>query len=136
VPNETETNGVREDYRPPTDREREILEMLLSVETPGVEELRAQVPSIQVARWICGCASFNIEVDRTAAPRSEITGNPAIEAETKQRDDPLLAFDLLLWVDDGWLAGVEIVDFVDRHGDQSPDEIPPAEEWEPPRVRP
>lgn len=129
-----QANEVREDYRPPTDRERQILEMLLTVEMPGIEELRAQVPFVQVARWNCGCASFNIEVDRNAAPRSAITRGPAIDAETKERADYLSAFDLILWVEDGWLAGVEIVDYVDRHGDQSPDEIPPPEKWEPPHV--
>lgn len=126
-------NEVREDYRPPTSREREILEMLLSVEMPGIEELRAQVPSARVARWNCGCASFNIEVDRSAVPRSEITRNPAIDAQSKQREDPLTAFDLLVWVEDGWLAGVEIVDYVERHGEDSPDEIPPPVDWQPPR---
>jgi len=38
------SENVREDYKPLTDREREILDMLLSVETPGIIELRAQVP--------------------------------------------------------------------------------------------
>jgi hypothetical protein len=61
-----QANEVREDYRPPTDRERQILEMLLSVETPGRDELRAQMPSMKVARWSCGCASFSVEVDRNA----------------------------------------------------------------------
>jgi len=40
-----------------------------------------------------------------------------------------------LWVDDGWLAAVEIVDYVDRHGDESPDEIPPPDAWDAPRAR-
>jgi hypothetical protein len=44
-------------------------------------------------------------------------------------------FDLLLWVEDGWLAGVEIVDYVELHGDESPDEIPPAEAWNEPQAR-
>ena len=95
-----------------------------------MEELRAQVPHIRVARWSCGCASFNVEVDRTIAPRSQVTNRPAVEAFSKQHDDPAKAFDLLLWVEDGWLSGVEIVDYVDRHGDESPDEIPPPEEWQ------
>ena len=38
--------NVREDYRPLTGREREILQMLLSVEAPGMNELRAQVPHV------------------------------------------------------------------------------------------
>jgi hypothetical protein len=127
--------GVREEYRTLTGREREILEMLLSVEVPGIHELRAQVPYAQAARWACGCASFNLTVDRERAPRSSITARPAIEATTRVRDDVMRTFELLLWVDDGWLDGVEIVDFVDRHGDDSPDEIPPPDLWDPPHAR-
>jgi hypothetical protein len=126
---------VREDYRQPTARERAILELLLSVETPGIEELRTQLPHVRVARWNCGCASFNVEVDRTLASPSQITNRPAVEAFSKQRDDPQKVFELLLWVTDGWLSGVEIVDYVDRHGDESPDEIPPPEDWQEPTVR-
>ncbi len=132
---ERQPSGVREDHRPLTEREREILEMLLSVETSGIEELRAQVPHVQAARWSCGCASFDLKVDRERAPRSSITASPAVEAVTKERDDVNAAFDLLLWIDDGWLAGVEIVDYVDRHGDDSPDEIPPLEAWAKPHIR-
>jgi hypothetical protein len=126
---------VREDFRVPTDREREILELLLSVEMDGIEELRAQMPFARVARWDCGCSSFSIEVDRTSAPQSSITRSPAVEAITWEREDVNAAFDLLLWVDDGWLAGVEIVDYVDLHGLESPREIPPPEDWLPPSVR-
>jgi hypothetical protein len=61
--------------------------------------------------------------------------SPAVEAFSKQRDDPQKAFELLLWGTDGWLSGVEIVDYVDRHGDESPDEIPTPEDWQEPTVR-
>lgn len=123
---------VREDFRPLTDREREILEFLLSVEVPGIEELRQQVPFARAARWDCGCASFDLIVDRERAPRSAITASAAVEAYSKARNDPNKAFDLLLWVDDGWLAGVEIVD-VDQHGDDSPEEIPARDYWDEPQ---
>jgi hypothetical protein len=106
--------------------------MLLSIEMPGIDELRAQVPHVRVARWSCGCASFEIEVDRTLAPRSEVTKRPAIEAVSRQHEDRAKTFDLLLWVEDGWLSSVEIVDYVDKHGDESPDEIPPPGEWQEP----
>jgi hypothetical protein len=125
-------NGVREDFRPLTERERAILEMLLSVEIAGIEQLRAQVPYVQAARWSCGCASFNLAVDRQRAPRSSITASVPVEAHTIERDDVNGAFELLLWVGQGWLAGVEIVDYVDRHGEESPDEIPPPEAWSEP----
>lgn len=62
---------VREDFRPLSDREREILELLLSVELPGIEELREQVAFARAARWDCGCASFDVIVDRERAPRRQ-----------------------------------------------------------------
>ena len=127
--------GVREDYRALTDREREILEMLLSVEAPGIAELRAQVPYVEAARWNCGCASFNLKVDRERAARSSIVARPAVQALSRERDEVNGTFDLLLWVDDGWLDGVEIVDYVDRHGDESPDVMPPPDAWAAPSVR-
>jgi hypothetical protein len=128
-------SGVREEYRPLTEREREIVAMLLTFDAPGIEALRSQVPHARAARWGCGCASFDFQVDRKHAPRSSITTSPAIEAVTKERDDVAAAFDLLLWIDDGWLAGVEIVDYVERHGDESPDEIPPPGAWNEPSLR-
>jgi hypothetical protein len=128
-------DGVREEFRPPTDREREILDLLLSVEEVGIAELRDQAAFARVARWSCGCASFNVVVDRERAPRSVITASPAVEALSTERDDPDKAFDLLLWVKDGWLAGVEIVDYVARHGEESPKEIPPREYWGNPQIR-
>jgi hypothetical protein len=126
---------VREAFRELTTRERAILEMLLAVEAPGIRELRAQVPYASAARWGCGCASFDVRVDRQRAPRSSVAASPAIEATTVERENHSKTFDLLLWVDDGWLSGVEIVDYVDRHGDESPDEIPPPEAWNDPRFR-
>jgi hypothetical protein len=42
-------------------------------------------------------------------------------------------FDLLLWVDEGWQSGTEIVDYLGRHED-SPDAIPPPSEFDPPRA--
>jgi hypothetical protein len=127
--------GVREPFRPLTERERKILDFLLAVEGSGMGDLRSQVPYASAARWDCGCASFEIEVDRKRAPRSTITTSPAIEATTLEREDSSKTFDVLLWVDDGWLSGVEIVDYVDQHGDESPDEIPPPEAWNEPRPR-
>jgi hypothetical protein len=127
--------GVREEFRPLTQREREILEMLLAVDADGIEELREQARHAQAARWSCGCASFDLVVDRERSPRSSLAARPAVEASSKERDDVSRSFDLLLWVDDGWLSGVEIVDYVFWHGDESPDEIPPREAWNEPETR-
>lgn len=71
---------VREDFPKLTDREREILQLLLSAELPGIEELREQVAYARAARWNCGCASFDVVVDRERARRSSITASPAVLA--------------------------------------------------------
>jgi len=107
---------VREEFRSLTDREREILDLLLSVDIPGIELLREQAASARAARWNCGCASFNLIVDRERVSRSIITASLVVEAYSMERSDSDNAFDLLLWVEDGWLSGVEIVDYVERHG--------------------
>jgi hypothetical protein len=130
----SDEDNVREEYRPLTKREREILELLLSVDAEGIEELRAQVPHALGARWNCGCASFNLIVDKARAPRSTVTRSPLSEAESMERDDPDHYFELLLWVNDGWLSGVEIVDYVEQHGVQSPQEIPPLDHWKAPHL--
>jgi len=132
---ETKENGANEPARPLTAREREILDFLLSVETAGIEELRQQADHARVVPWSCGCASIDISVDQGAAPTpSAIAISPAIESQTKQKDDLELFFELLLWVDNGFLSGVEIVDYSETHGGASR-VFPPASDFDPPRVR-
>jgi hypothetical protein len=119
-------------YRPLTPREREVLDFLLSVETPGVEELRRQADFALARSWDSGCASIDLIVDQERGPRSSITRRPAIEATSKEREDPERIFDLLLWVDDGWLSGIEMVEYgFDRHED-APDVFPEPSDFEPP----
>jgi hypothetical protein len=126
--------NVREPYRPLTKREREILELLLTVDVEGIEQLREQVPHVLGARWNCGCASFNLIVDKSKASPSTITKSPLSEASSREHDDPDRYDELLLWVTEGWLSGVEIVDYVEQHGEQSPQEIPPPDYWDAPRL--
>lgn len=119
-------------YRLLTPREREVLDFLLSIETPGVEELRQQADFTLARSWDCGCASIDLIVDQERGPRSSIAKRPAIEAASKEREDPERIFDLLLWVDDGWLSGMEMVEYgFDRHED-APDTFPEPSDFEPP----
>jgi hypothetical protein len=129
----SDEDNVREPYRALTEREREILELLLTVEFEGIEGLRRQVPHARGARWNCGCASFNLKVDQTKALRSTVTKSPLSEASSRDRVAPRY-YELLLWITDGWLSGVEIVDYVEQHGEQSPKEIPPLDHWDAPRL--
>jgi hypothetical protein len=78
---------------------------------------------------------LNLRVDRDRARRSSLTASLAVEAMRRERDDVNGAFDLLLWSISGWLSGVEIVDLVDRHGEDSPAEIPPPGLWDAPHAR-
>ena len=117
-------------------REREILDFMLGgVAGIGIDALRKQASVALAKSWECGCASIDLLVDREAAPPSSITARPAIEAASNERQDPLRVFDLLLWVEDGWLSGIEIVEYgFERHED-SPDEFPPASDFAPPVFR-
>jgi hypothetical protein len=125
---------VTNDFRPLTPREREILDYLLSVETPGVSELRQQAEVVLARPWTCGCASIDLAVDRTGARSSPITGRPAIEAQSKEREDPKGILDLLLWVEDGWLSGIELVAYgFERHEDANV--FPPPADFGPPGIR-
>jgi hypothetical protein len=120
--------------RPLTAREREILDFLLSAEVPGVRELREQAATALAVPWDCGCASIDLTVDRTGTRASRVAGRPAIEAASKERGVPEQTFDLLLWVDDGWLSGVEIVDYGESHGAHSAT-FPPPEHFGSPEAR-
>jgi Cysteine-rich CPCC len=120
--------------RPLSPREREILEFLLSVEVPGITELRQQVDHALAVPWKCGCASIDLIVDRETAPASSIAANPAIETTTTEKDDPERYFDLLVWVEAGFLSGLEIVDYGESHGAASA-VFPPPADFDPPRAR-
>lgn len=127
--------NVREAYRALTERERDTLDLLLSVDAEGIDELREQALHVQAARWDCGCASFNLSVDKEKAPCSTLRNSPLSEASPKEElSDADQHYELLLWVTEGWLSGVEMVDYVERHGEQSPQEIPPRSYWGTPRL--
>ena len=118
--------------RPLTAREREILAFLLSVDTAGIQELRQQVDRALAVPWDCGCASIDLVVDRDTAPPSAFNG--VIESHTVQKHDPKRRLDLIVWIGDGFLTGVEIADHVEPHGKFSK-VFPPASGFDPPHVR-
>ena len=49
--------------------------------------------------------------------KPSIRARPAIGARSRERDDPEAAgvYDLLVWVEDGWLSAIEIVEYGDNH---------------------
>jgi hypothetical protein len=110
--------------RPPSTREREILDFLLSVDFAGAPELRAQAATASVtAMCPCGCASFDTDVDRTLTPAGVESVVP-VHAWSNEG-----AFELLLFARDGWLAGVEIV----YYDEESPKTFPPPDTFDQPK---
>lgn len=107
--------------RPLRERERAILDLLLSNDAEGVAELRAQVPhATVVGRCKCGCPTIDIAVERDAAPPSSITRRPAIDCFSREREAIDEVFDLMLWVEGGYITGIELV----YYDDDKPAEFP------------
>lgn len=121
--------------RPLARKERDALDFLLSVGQEGIEALRAQAEHVSVVgRCNCGCASIDFEVDRSSAPISPLpVRRPAIDAESKDREGSAGIYDLMLWADDGWLGGIELV----TYGEEPvPTEFPDIARFGPPRFTP
>jgi hypothetical protein len=108
--------------RPLTEGEHDILDFLLAVDAPGVDALRAQAATAQVVgRCECGCATIDIAVDRDTTQASAIRHSPAIDARTPLSSDSAESHELIVFLDEGWLASIEIV----YHTDTPPTEFPP-----------
>jgi hypothetical protein len=71
----------------------------------------------------------DLQVDRAASSPSLLpVRRPAIDAESTNRDGAVGIFDLMLWADDGWLEGVELV----TYGEEStPAELPDPSWFDP-----
>ncbi|WP_130343866.1 hypothetical protein [Herbihabitans rhizosphaerae] len=63
--------------RPLTQRERAVLEALLAVDFPGVEELRRQVADVVVVD-MCGCGCPSIDFQRDHGLGMEVRVNASI----------------------------------------------------------
>ena len=92
--------------RPLTTREREILDFLLSVDAPGIEELRQQANFADAGPRVVGDASIDLVIDRDRAPRSVLALSPRLEIAARRRHDltvPGVGF-LSLFTRVGWRA--------------------------------
>ena len=113
-----------EEPRPLTKAESASLGFMLSGDFPGVEQLREQAETALVMRrCVCGCPSIDIAVDRANTPPAR-HARPGVAAEARSRDERYTH--LLLWVDGGYLDGLEL-SWLER-----PDEFPPTELFDPP----
>ena len=83
-----------------TQRERAVLDHLLSFDFHGVEELRQQAASAVVSGGCaCGCPSIDF-----AHPDVGPGLTPVVNAQIKDSDDTFFAF-----TQGPWLAGIEYV---------------------------
>jgi hypothetical protein len=119
--------------RPLTNRERATLEFVLSVDDNRAEPLRIQASAAIVESMCgCGCATINLRVDRSIGTPSAF-GSPAINAFKKGLLDGVSdaePYELLLFLDDGWLASLELV----WYGDKPIPDFPDISTFEAPEV--
>ena len=107
--------------------ERDILDFLLTADFPGAGELRLQAPfASAVGRCPCGCATISLDVDRTQAPRAAVVDHAPVHASASSGPEGLLLF-----VDDGYLSGLEI--YTTDH--EAPSVFPPPSGFDPPTAQ-
>jgi hypothetical protein len=111
--------------RPLTQDERALLDFLLGLEFPGVEELRKQARHAQETGGEpcpCGCPSFGPIVDRSLADRAELAFDvPFVVSSAWEQPEGTPGGDCILFQEDGWLKAVEITWL----GDEPPSTLPP-----------
>jgi hypothetical protein len=113
------------DARSLTDREREILEFLLTPSFPGVEALREQAQTAAVVgRCDCGCATIELAVDNGCPEQGEARQTIVAEARTPE-DREVPPLELILFVKGDRLSSIEIV----YYDDNIPQEFPPPAEF-------
>ena len=119
--------------RPLTNHERATLEFVLSVDDPRVDPLRDQADSAIVESMCgCGCATINLRVDHSIGTPSTF-GSPAIQAFKRGMLDGASdaePYELLLFLDDGWLGSLELV----WYGEEPIPVFPATATFEPPEV--
>lgn len=96
------------DLRPLTPNEVAILDGLLAQQFPGVEELRLQVDRVQAKPGCeCGCGTITLELTTADLPRSKADSPVPSEGEVLDEVGEVIG-GLLLFVDEGRLASLEV----------------------------
>jgi hypothetical protein len=100
--------------RPLTDLESDVITKLLSVGGAGADEFRTQIPYSQVvATWGVGSPSVDLAVQPGASQAAgSADGIVANGAVTDRNGSPV--GDVILWVENGWLSGIEYAWYTDE----------------------
>jgi hypothetical protein len=101
-----------------TERERDVLDYLLSIEFPGAPEVRAQAATAQVRERLGPTVMFDVDANLPDAHVPHV-----VPVECRTRDER--PWDVLLFVKDGRLDSVELVtyDVGEARELPSPDEL-------------
>ncbi len=92
-----------------TTRESEILAFLLAADDERLVPLRRQAETATVSGGCgCGCPSIDLAVDRAHSPAAKVLGRPAVTAIGHEAGPDDEVWWLHLWVEDGWLEGIEL----------------------------
>jgi hypothetical protein len=94
-----------------TERERVVMQAMLTVSFPGVEELRAQLPALLVSgRCRCGCPTIDF------SQPVELSGlRHVVNATVRGTNDGLVLF-----TSEGFLCSLEYAGTSDEHPDEFP----------------
>ncbi|WP_238220047.1 hypothetical protein [Tsukamurella pulmonis] len=98
--------------RPLTDRERAILDGFLSFDFAGVDELRAQLPTLRVnpeRSCRCGCGTVDLVADRALTPAAATSPLPVGAEISGDGDIPLGG--MIVFLLDGYLASLEVYSY-------------------------
>jgi hypothetical protein len=115
--------------RPLSARERSLLDFLLAEDFPGAEALRMQAQTVRVKGLWEGLPSVVLlEVADGSAPRANVLHTVPVEAKVRDVDPPQ---ELLLFVENGFLDSIELVDY--SGSDEA--ELPLAAALEPPTAK-
>jgi hypothetical protein len=123
--------GDEELPRPLSAREAETLRFMLSAKDPRLDPLRGQADAALVkGRCDCGCATIDLAVDRDLARPASGLCFQVLETRTPEFNPDKGPFELILYLDDGWLKELEVV----FYANDPPSEFPSIDEFEPPRL--
>jgi hypothetical protein len=118
---------VAEPARLLSDAEQAALNFMLDADFPGFAELRKQASTARViGRCDCGCPTIHLAVDRDSSPPALVKrGGMIATANTRGDGFP----ELLLWLDGDYLSELQLCWL-----DDYPEEFPPVETLEPPKL--